>query len=379
IAEEGPFQPATGGPLEIGPNPYLDRETFKGRSFRLVRQEEELSLGKEKTTEVEQTELNPLNLDAIGLLAAGGTGYPIDLWQGSDVRELLVLISALPGGTSSPTANAIKRKLLLSSAPFPITPESGIEIEDLLFQRLAQLYRAGDLASLLSLFEQIPAEQVSIVQALASSQSSGSLMQAPPEQLSVVQASPSLQLIWKLKQVPLLHRSVVHALKSSQSLLAVQPSDSQMPFTHDSPAGQTIGSLTHPLAGLQLSTVQTFESLQLIARFQHVPLLQMSVVQAFESCVCCTRVRKKEGQGRRRAALPRIISESVLLLLPNAVQPRPAQPQDENTDEHQGQHREAQHAASRAAARVLARRDILFTAGRFGIGGPGGTGTRRQT
>ncbi|MCH7630957.1 MAG: hypothetical protein IIC07_03590, partial [Proteobacteria bacterium] len=158
-AEEGPFQPATGGPLEIGPNPYLDRETFKGRSFRLVQQEENLGPGKEKTAEVEQTELNPLNLDAIGLLAAGGTGYPIDLWQGSDVRELLVLISALPGGTSSPTANAIKRKLLLSSAPFPITPESGVEIEDLLFQRLAQLYRAGDLASLLSLFEQIPAAE----------------------------------------------------------------------------------------------------------------------------------------------------------------------------------------------------------------------------
>ena len=158
-AEERPFQPATGGPLEIGPNPYLDRETFKGRSFRLVQQEENLGPGKEKTAEVEQTELDPLNLDAIGLLAAGGTGYPIDLWQGSDVRELLVLISALPGGTSSPTANAIKRKLLLSSAPFPITPESGVEIEDLLFQRLAQLYRAGDLASLLSLFEQIPAAE----------------------------------------------------------------------------------------------------------------------------------------------------------------------------------------------------------------------------
>ncbi len=156
MAEETPSQPATGGPLEIGPNPYLDRETFTAGSFRLAQQEEDLGLTEEETPEVEQTELDPLNLDAIGLLAASGTGYPIDLWQGSDVRDLLVLISGLPGGTSSPTANAMKRKLLLSSAPFPITPESGVGVEDLLFQRLAQLYRAGDLASLLSLFEQIP-------------------------------------------------------------------------------------------------------------------------------------------------------------------------------------------------------------------------------
>jgi len=157
--EESPAPRASGRPLQINPNPYLDPAKFARESFRLAQQEEELSEPGGKTSPLEQTELDPLNLDAIGLLAASGEGYPINLWQGSHIDDLLGLMSELPGGTSSPTANAMKRRLMLSSAPFPVEPDNAFGIENLLYQRLRHLYRAGDVTSLLSLFEQIPGSE----------------------------------------------------------------------------------------------------------------------------------------------------------------------------------------------------------------------------
>ncbi len=159
VEEEGrPL--ATGRPLDIEPTPYFDRE--EGVPLRLAQQEDldEENVEEGEEDALEATDLDPLNTDSIGLLSPTRGGYPLGLWQGSAAADIYSLMAALPSGSSSPTANAMKRKLLLSAAPFPLDSGEDFENqygpEDFLYSRLERLHAGGDLASLLRLFEQIP-------------------------------------------------------------------------------------------------------------------------------------------------------------------------------------------------------------------------------
>lgn len=138
-------------------------------------------------------------------------------------------------------------------------------------------------------------EQVSVVQALESLQTTdGPGTQTPPEQTSVVvQASRSLQgrvLLVFTQPVAGLQVSSVQTLKSLQ--LSVVP-PWQVPLTQMSAVVQAFPSLhaelllacVHPVAGLHASVVQIFPSLQFGAGPPtHVPPAQVSpVVHALPS------------------------------------------------------------------------------------------------
>src|SRR6266849_3669131 len=137
--------------------------------------------------------------------------------------------------------------------------------------------------------------QASVVQTLPSSQlGAGPPTQVPPLQVSlVVQAFPSLQglvLLVCTQPVAGLQLSSVQTLPSSQ--LGAGPPTHAPPaqvslVVQAFPSLQGLGLLTctHPLAGLQLSVVQTFPSSQLGAGPPtHAPAAQVSlVVQAFPS------------------------------------------------------------------------------------------------
>jgi hypothetical protein len=116
---------------------------------------------------------------------------------------------------------------------------------------------------------------VSVVQMLASSQTTGvPAVQVPPPQVSsVVQAFPSSHasvLFVKTQPTTGLQLSVVQALASSQTtgLPALQvPPPQVSPVVQEFPSLQPIVLFvnTHPDAGLQLSVVQTFASSQTTA------------------------------------------------------------------------------------------------------------------
>jgi hypothetical protein len=115
--------------------------------------------------------------------------------------------------------------------------------------------------------------QVSVVHTLLSLQTTGVPgLQTPPPQVSpAVQAFPSLQgfvlFVWT-QPVDGLQLSSVHGLPSSQ--LSVPVPGLQTPAPQVSPVVQAFPSsqgfvlfvYTHPVAGLQLSVVQTLLSLQ---------------------------------------------------------------------------------------------------------------------
>ena len=173
VGNEGEFRqrysrPAFGAPLSIRPTPYVDEDVLSDPITVLAQQG--IPLGdlqeeglQEDTGEdlfgragFEEADLNPLTADAIGLLRPGGEGYALDLWNGSRADAVLLLLSRLSAGSSSPTPNNLKRRLLLSAAPYPEDMFDRVTPEDFLYARLSQLYAGGDLESVLRLFEQIP-------------------------------------------------------------------------------------------------------------------------------------------------------------------------------------------------------------------------------
>ena len=136
--------------------------------------------------------------------------------------------------------------------------------------------------------------QLSVVQRLASSQArAGPPWQFPPPQVSlVVQAFPSSHesvLFVKTQPAAGVHVSVVHGLLSLQTRPAPGwhvPPPQVSPVVHAFASSQAFVLFvkTHPVAGLQLSVVQTLSSLQTIAEPPQAPAEHASPeVQAFPS------------------------------------------------------------------------------------------------
>lgn len=153
---------ATGRPLEIVPNPYLDPEEISP-SVILLAQGTTGEAGDpsdaDQSSSFEGADLDPLDPGSIGLISDAEAGFPPNLWQGSDPGILPGLISALPAGTKSPTTNALLARLLLSSAQAPIGFGIGSDQQDFLFARLERLHKAGDMDSLMEMFDQITREE----------------------------------------------------------------------------------------------------------------------------------------------------------------------------------------------------------------------------
>ncbi|MEE8296120.1 MAG: hypothetical protein V3R64_10445 [Sphingomonadales bacterium] len=150
---------ATGRPLDIVPNPYLDPEEISSEVVLLAQQTTGDPGEEEESSSFEGAELDPLDPGAIGLLSDAEAGFPPNLWQGSDPNILPGLISALPAGTKSPTTNALLARLLLSGAPPPAGMTAATANRDFLFARLERLYEAGDMDSLMEMFDQITREE----------------------------------------------------------------------------------------------------------------------------------------------------------------------------------------------------------------------------
>lgn len=162
--------PAYGQPLDITPNPYVDPAFIRENMPRLAQagpagEEPAMEEGatvpgdgpedEEQTPGFEGQNLDPLDPAAIGLMSQAEAGFPPDLWLGSEPSDLPGLISALPAGTRSPTVNSLLARLLLSPVQIPLQGAGESLAEDLLYARLERLYAAGDIASLMEMFEQI--------------------------------------------------------------------------------------------------------------------------------------------------------------------------------------------------------------------------------
>lgn len=87
---------------------------------------------------LEVESLAPVSSSAAGTLSAGGGGFSMEMWEGSDPGLVVALLPAIPGGNGSPTATDLARRLLLSAA----NPPPG-EDADLLAMRLAGLNALG--------------------------------------------------------------------------------------------------------------------------------------------------------------------------------------------------------------------------------------------
>jgi hypothetical protein len=140
-------------------------------------------------------------------------------------------------------------------------------------------------------------EQVSVVHGSLSAQSSP----MPAVHVPVSHASAPLQALPSRHGVPsvagacwqpraALQLSKVHGFASSQLVgvpalqlpaWQISPPLQRLPSGHGVPFGAL--ATVHPLAGLQLSVVQAFPSLQVIAVFWQAPAVQVSAVQALES------------------------------------------------------------------------------------------------
>ncbi len=100
-------------------------------------------------------ELNDRLPETLGPLAAGNGGLGLDLWQGSQRRDIIELLREQPRGQRNPAARDLIRRLLLSSARPPREGESSDQPE-LLDARAQLLMALGEYDNLVNLLVQIP-------------------------------------------------------------------------------------------------------------------------------------------------------------------------------------------------------------------------------
>jgi hypothetical protein len=81
---------------------------------------------------VERSELHPA-------VSADGTGLPLELWRGLDLKRLEDLLAVMELPPRSPAVHRLWRRVLLSSA----TPPAGANSDHFLALRLEALYRSG--------------------------------------------------------------------------------------------------------------------------------------------------------------------------------------------------------------------------------------------
>lgn len=94
-------------------------------------------------------ELQALSGESFGTLD-GDAGLGLDLWRGTGRRQMVELMSIIPGATRSYAMNALARRVLLTTATVPPAEPGGPNLLTLRSQRLAALGRAEDIAKLMA-------------------------------------------------------------------------------------------------------------------------------------------------------------------------------------------------------------------------------------
>lgn len=106
-------------------------------------------------------DLNQLDPSDIGVLDEGNGGLNAAVWQGSDRRDVIALLSAVPESVRSPGLKSLLRQVLLTRAAAPSGSESGSTNDDpydFLRARLERLVKNGYLADLRAMVDQLPPE-----------------------------------------------------------------------------------------------------------------------------------------------------------------------------------------------------------------------------
>ncbi len=96
--------------------------------------------------------LAPPEVDSIGLTGPSDGGFDRQLWQGSDAKVVLPLLSQLPVITINPPLRALTRRLLASGAPLEGVSQAGSVLE----ARVERLLAMGDLDTAKRLLDQLP-------------------------------------------------------------------------------------------------------------------------------------------------------------------------------------------------------------------------------
>jgi hypothetical protein len=182
---------------------------------------------------------------------------------------------------------------LPQTAPLPAAPQSSGQVQLLSVVSHVPLPQQTDI----SVWEQLPPEQRSVVQeslsshsaSLLHSQFAASKTQAPLTQKSTVHVTPSLQVIGVPLHAPLPHRSlVVQELPSLQVLVLFVYQQAPLlheSFVHGLPSLQLTGVPVQAPAAHTSPDVQALLSLHGLVLFtrRHVPALQKSLVQGLLS------------------------------------------------------------------------------------------------
>src|SRR5690606_1514597 len=90
-----------------------------------------------------------------GTLDPGSTGFPVDMWRGTERAFVERLLPQLTVNTESPSMRDLARRLLLSSAEAP----AGEPTVNLTAVRAERLIALGDRASAATLLETLPRSQ----------------------------------------------------------------------------------------------------------------------------------------------------------------------------------------------------------------------------
>ena len=96
--------------------------------------------------------LAPPQVDSIGLTGPSDGGFDRQLWQGSDAKVVLPLLSQLPVITVNPPLRALTRRLLVTGAPLEGVSQAGSVLE----ARVERLLAMGDLDTAKRLLDQLP-------------------------------------------------------------------------------------------------------------------------------------------------------------------------------------------------------------------------------
>ncbi len=111
----------------------------------------------EKGLEVETMDLVETLPAEKGLMSEQDGGFPVTLWQGSDLGQIEHLLSALFIPTKSPVMESLTRKLLLSAATVPKGTDSP-DLSKFLSLRIEKISETGDLETLESFLKILPPE-----------------------------------------------------------------------------------------------------------------------------------------------------------------------------------------------------------------------------
>jgi tetratricopeptide (TPR) repeat protein len=159
-----PLFPGSGGIAEPAPRPAADPGADPGARAPLDEPRAPAGTEVERLDEpaprapqgISVDALEPIDPATVGVLTERDPGgFPGEVWQGLDRRQVANLIAGIPADLSSPILRDLIRRLLLTSAAPPAGPPRS-EGPTILGLRAERLFELGDTAALIRLLEVAP-------------------------------------------------------------------------------------------------------------------------------------------------------------------------------------------------------------------------------